>query len=245
MKQIDYDNAVAISREIHWVGYYDCEAQLHCNPYVLIEDGGAVFFDPGSIPHFPVVMRKIIDILNPRDISIIVASHEDADVCGNLPVVEDMIERDDLQIVAHSNAIRFIRHYGVRSEFYPVENHDFKLRLKSGRVLEFLHVPYLHSPGAIMTYDRQGKNLFSGDLFGALSGRWSLFAGPGFLEPMAEFHRIYMPANKILKQCMERLEPLEIQRILPQHGSVLEGKQVRTAIEFLKTLTCGIDLLDR
>ena len=36
-----------------------------------------MLFDPGSIPDFPRVMRKIIDLVNPRDISWIVTSHQD------------------------------------------------------------------------------------------------------------------------------------------------------------------------
>lgn len=238
----DYDNTAAVTRDIHWVGYYDREAHLHCNPYLLIDEKEVVLFDPGSIPHFPIVMRKVIDLVNPRNISLIVTSHQDPDVCGNLAVVEDVVERPDLKIAAHGYAVRLIRHYGLRSEFYPVEEHDFKFTLQSGRVLEFIHTPYLHAPGAVMTYDRRTRSLFSGDIFGAVSREWSLFAGDNFLEPMGDFHRVYMPSNSILKHCMEGLEQYELDRILPQHGSILEGENIRKALDYLKALPCGLDL---
>ncbi len=240
----DYENAIAVTREIHWVGYYDTAASLHCNPFILIDEEDVVLFDPGSIPHFPIIMRKVIDLVNPKEISVIVTSHEDPDVCGNLAVVEDIVGRKDLKIALHGHAVRFVRHYGVQAQFYEVEKQNFTLTLKSGRQLEFLFVPYLHSPGAIMTYDPKTRSLFTGDVFGAISTDWSLFADKNFLEPMKAFHQIYMPSHRVLTQCMERLETMEIDRILPQHGSVLEGEKVKIAIQFLKGLPCGVDCLE-
>ncbi|MGD8569604.1 MAG: MBL fold metallo-hydrolase [Gammaproteobacteria bacterium] len=244
MKNLDFDEAIAITRDIHWVGFHDKKAHLHCNPYLLIDDEDVVLFDPGSIPHFPIVMRKIIDLVNPGDITHVVVSHQDPDVCGNLAVLEDVINRPDLKIVAHTNTIRLIRHYGINSEFYPVEQNDYKLRLSSGRELQFMFTPYLHSPGAIVTYDTSTRSLFTSDIFGALDNNWSLFRADDYLEPMRVWHQTYMPSNTILAECMQRLSEFDIDRILPQHGSVLERDQIQPAIEFLAQLPCGLDLVE-
>lgn len=242
MRNIDYSNNVAITREIYWVGFYDEEAHLHCNPYLLIDEQDVVLFDPGSIPHFPIVMRKVIDLVNPADISLIVACHQDPDVCGNIAVLEDVINRPDLKIAAHTNCIRLIRHYGIKSEFYAVDENEYRITLKSGRVLDFLFTPYLHSPGAIVTYDRASKSLFSGDIFGAVSKQWSLFAQNNDMQPIETFHQLYMPSNRLLRQGMEKIERFDMERILPQHGSILEGERIHRTINHLKTLPCGIDL---
>lgn len=244
MKNLDFDEAIAVTRDIHWVGFHDKEANLHCNPYLLIDDQDVVLFDPGSIPHFPVVMRKIIDLVNPGEITHIVVSHQDPDVCGNLAVLEDVISNPDLKIVAHTNTIRLIRHYGVSSGYYAVEQNDNKLHLASGRELQFLFTPYLHSPGAIVTYDTKTKSVFTSDIFGAISDDWSLFKSENYLEPMRIWHQTYMPSNRILANCMKRLSKLDIDRILPQHGSVLEQDQAQKAIQFLAELPCGLDLLE-
>ncbi|MCP4296486.1 MAG: MBL fold metallo-hydrolase [Proteobacteria bacterium] len=240
----NYDSHVAVTRDIFWVGFYDEEAHLHCNPYLIIDGDESVLIDPGSIPHFPIVARKIIDLINPKQISAIVLSHQDPDVCGNLAVIEDVIGRPDLKIVAHSNSVRLIRHYGLASQFYAVDDHNFQFKLQSGRTLEFIFTPFLHSPGAIVTYDTKTKSLFSADIFGAASKDWHLFASGDYTSPMAAFHQLYMPSNRILKNCMDKFEKLDINMILPQHGSVLEGNQVGEAINFLKTLPCGIDLIE-
>lgn len=205
----------------------------------MIDDEDVVLFDPGSVPDFPLVMRKVIDLVDPHEISLIVASHQDPDVCGNLAVV---VENDSLRIAAHINTLRLIQHLGLKSQFYPVEQNDYRISLKSGRVLEFIPVLYLHAPGAIMAYDHKTKSLFSGDIFGAVNPDWTLFAGGGFPENMKSFHQTYMPSNAILRPAMERLETMRIECILPQHGSVIEGDQVQVAIDYLKNLPCGIDL---
>lgn len=243
--KIDFNSPIAATREIYWVGFYDEAAHLHCNPYLIIDDSDIVFIDPGSIPHFPIVMRKVLELVNPEDITYIIAQHQDPDVCGNLAVVEDVINRNDLQIVAHSNCLRLIRHLGLRSKLYAVDEHDYALTLKSGRRLEFKFTPYLHSPGAIVTYDTKTRSLFTSDIFAALSKDWTLFAEGDFLTAMDSFHQNYMPSNRILRNCMERLEKMKLDRILPQHGSILEGKQIQQAIDHLKALPCGIDLLEQ
>lgn len=244
MTTSDTNNALPITREIFWVGFFEESSRLQCNPYLLLDGSDVVFFDPGSIPDFPKIMRKVIDLINPGAISWIVASHQDPDVCGNLAVVEDVIDNPELKVAAHLNTVRLINHLGAKAEFFPVDAHDCRLELKSGRELKFIHMPYLHSPGAIVTYDAQSKSLFSGDLFGALSATWDVFSLEGFPDSLNAFHQAYMPSNQVLRLGMKRLEGLEIERILPQHGSVIEGENVGIAIEHLKKLPCGVDLMD-
>jgi len=242
---MNYDEAVAITEDIYWVGFYDQEANLHCNPYLIIDEPDVILIDPGSIPYFPKIMRKVIDLIDPGLITAVVISHQDPDVCGNLAVLEEVIDRTDTKIIAHANTIRLIRHYGLKSQYYAVDEQAFSYPLQNGRVLHFLHTPYLHSPGAIMTYDSASQSLFTSDVFGAISNSWSLFGSCDDLEPMKIWHQAYMPSNALLKECMERLEQMEIQRLLPQHGSIFMADDIPAAIEFLKHLPCGLDLIHK
>lgn len=238
MSDIDYDDAVEVAPGVHWVGFHDEIAGLHCNPYLLIdgEEEDGVLVDPGSIPHFPIVMRKVINTFLPTKISSVVVNHQDPDVCGCLPVVEDVIEHDELKVVGHSVALWLVKHYGIRSETYAVDKHGFQLTLKSGRVLDFIHTRHLHSPGAVAMYDRETKSLFSGDLFGATSDNWDLFECPEFPLSMEKWHRSVMPPGNLLRDGLDALNGLEIDRILPQHGSVIAGDDVAVAFDFLANL---------
>jgi len=40
---------------------------------------------------------------------------------------------------------------------------------------------------------------------------------------------------------MEKFTQLDIEMILPQHGSILKGEMITRCIEYLKNLNCGID----
>jgi len=244
MHKLSLDHSIPIQRDVYWVGRHVEDAGLQCNTYLLLDEQECVLIDPGSIPDFPVVMRKIVDLINPSDISTIIAHHQDPDVCGSLPVVEDIIDRDDLLIAAHSYSERLINYIGPKSAFYQVDQNDYRLTLKSGRILEFMFTPFLHSPGAIITYDSSTKSLFSSDIFGGLSKTPDLFAGDNFLELMQPWHQAYMPSNAILKTRLEVVEKRwQIDRILPQHGTIIEGDDVGRAFTFLKSLPCGVDLM--
>lgn len=238
----DLDDPIPVLEDIYWVGFSEESSKLHCNPYLLVDEGEAVILDPGSIPDFARVMRKVIEVVQPERISTMVLSHQDPDVCGNIAVMEEIIGSDEIRIAAHINTIRLVQHIGVRSPFYDVEKSDWKLTLRSGRALQFIPAPFLHSPGSIMTFDSRTGTLFSGDIFGGISNTWTLFAEEGYLEAMQTFHQAYMPSNAILRECMERVERMDIQRILPQHGSVISREQVPEAINFLKELPCAFDL---
>jgi len=241
MAVIDYEEPVAVTRDIHWVGFYDTEAQLHCNPYLLLDGDEAVLFDPGSIPHFPVVARKVVDLVNPASISTIVVCHQDPDVAGNLAVFEDIIGREDLTIVVSTLCERLVRHYGLRSRLRAVADGD-ELKLQSGRTLDVVALPFLHSPGAIAMYDGQTKSLFSGDFFGAVSTTWELFASNSVVvDQVATFHQLYMPSNAAVRKGLERLATMDVTRILPQHGSVLEGDIIDQVTTMLHELPCGLD----
>jgi len=244
MRKLNLDDAISIERGLYWVGNYVKSADLQCNTYLLLDEREAVLVDPGSIPDFPVVMRKVIDLVNPSEISTIIAHHQDPDVCGCLPVMEDIIDRNDLLIVAQTHSKRLIGYLGTQSEFYQVDRNDYRLTLKSGRVLEFMFTPFLHSPGAIVTYDAKTRTLFSSDIFGALPAKEpNLFAGDDFLELMEPWHQAYMPSNAILKGCLETIEKRwRINRILPQHGVIIEGNDVGRAFAHLEQLPCGMDL---
>lgn len=240
---MDYNKAIGIiTRDIFWVGFYDKDAGFHCNPYLLIDGDEAVLFDPGTKPHIRHIIRKITEIINPVRIKYIVLHHQDPDLCAGVPEIEKFCN-PDLRIVSTWRSGVLIAYYGIEAPFYYVDRNNYQLTLNSGRILNFIPTPFCHSPGSFVTFDRKTGALFSSDLFGAFSFNWSLFAGSDYMEAMKAFHEPYMPSREILRENIKRLEKLPIKFILPQHGSILKGEQVREAIEVLKELDCGIQFI--
>lgn len=239
---MDYDQAIEIAEGVYWVGFHDKADNFHCNPYLIIDRDEAVLIDPGSVPHFPVVARKVISVIDPKKITHLIASHQDPDIASAIPVFEDLIARPDLKVVSTAKVIYFLKFYGIKAEYYGVEKNEHKLKLTSGRELDFICANYLHTPGVFTTYDQKTKILFTSDLFGSYSADWDLFAKADYQKTMEAFHAVNMPSHRILEAAMNKFEKLDLEMIAPQHGSIIKKEHIGTMIASLKKLECGFDL---
>ncbi len=66
-RNLDYSEPIEIDNGIYWVGFYDEQSGLHCNPYIIIDNDEAILIDGGSRPDFPQVMMKILKTgINPQ-----------------------------------------------------------------------------------------------------------------------------------------------------------------------------------
>ena len=234
-------NQFEISKNIYWVGKQEHEGMLHCNPYLLVDGEEAILFDPGSPLEYKEVIKNVKSIISLDKLKYVVLHHEDPDICASVPLLEAAGAK--FTLICHSWARTMIRYYGVESDYYVVNEEGFKLRLKSGRELDFIETPYLHSPGAIVTYDVSTKTLFSSDLFGAYSSNWELYAKEDYIEKMIPFHETFMASTEALKDSIEILETLEIMVIAPQHGSVV-NKNIDYYLKALNELNCGAALME-
>lgn len=261
-----YDRPIPIADGVFWVGYHDPHSHLHSNPYLVVEDQKAILIDGGSRPDFAVVMMKILMAgIDPKQIQVLIYQHYDPDLCGSLPNLLELCTNPELMVLSEGSNNTFLSYYIHR-------DHHFRLKTLKGRrhelrigerVLKFIPTPYCHSAGSFVTYDTKTKTLFSSDLFGAFGREtWDLqlhleeachgcedyrhcSRGKAFcpVEDVLNFHRRVMPCGKALAFAMGRIETLDIERIAPQHGSVLEGKkEIAFLVHALKTLEgVGID----
>jgi flavorubredoxin len=237
----NYLEPIEVARGVFWIGEYDRESGFHCNPYLLMDGEEAILFDPAGLIDYPKVAGKIFSLIDPEQVSHIVLHHQDPDLCTSTPMLEDILPNKELKIVTHSLTSRFIRYYGVKSAFHAVDRNGYRLELKSGRVLRFIVTPFCHFPTAIATYDENERLLFSSDLFAAISTDWHLYAGEGYEAQMEPFHVDYMPSRRHLSAVMDVFAGLDLEMILPQHGSIIRGEMIDRCIAFLKEIRCGID----
>ena len=234
-----YSNAVAIAKDVYWVGVYIKNDTFQCHTYLVVDGDESVLIDSGSMLEFAEVKRKIESVIDIKNIKYMVAHHQDPDVCANMPAFEEAIGRDDLEIISHSRNFALIKHYALKSKFYVIEEHNFSLKTKSFD-FEFVTTPYAHAPGAFITYLRDRKILFSSDIFGGLEESWHLYANEDYFEEIKLFHEHYMPSQDILNYSLSKIEKLDLQLIAPQHGSIIQQEYIQKVIDELKELKCGL-----
>lgn len=239
-----YDEPVEIAEGIYWVGFWDEHSKLHCNPYLIIEGEEAVLIDGGSRSDFSSVMMKVLQTgINPQAIIRLIYHHYDPDLCGSIPNLETIIGRPDLKILSHRANNIFIKYYGVSSPRLCIESMDRQFRFATGRTLTFIPTPYAHAEGSFATFDERTGTLFSSDLFGSYDEAWELMlrlpAGCARCDlslpcrdgkpacPLAgilDFHTQVMTSTAALRLALRQFDALPIQRIAPQHGSVLDRR---------------------
>jgi diguanylate cyclase (GGDEF)-like protein len=239
------EHAVEIADRIWWVGHVLDGDSFQCHSYLVENGEDSVLIDPGSKLTFAQTLRKVEEVIPFSSIRWFVCHHQDPDITGSLPLIDQMISRDDARIVSHWRAIALLKHYGFDLPMICVEENGWQLDL-GGRILDFVFTPYLHFPGAFATFDAASGILFSSDLFGGFTEEWSLYAQDrSYFESIRLFHEHYMPSREILLHFLSKLDALPLKTIAPQHGSIIEGELVPYIISRLRELDCGLFLMTR
>ena len=242
----NYENPVEIAEGVHWVGFYDAQSGLHCNPYLIVDNEEAIVIDGGSRPDFATVMMKILQTgINPDQIKALLYQHYDPDLCGSVPNFEDIIENRSLRIISDVSSLMFIRHYSVSSLMVSTEDVNYRYRFSSGRMLQFINTPYSHSAGSFVTFDQKSGILFTSDIFGSYGSEWELFLklGPECIDcidlsrcpedrencpikDILNFHKTIMPSGKALKYALKKILEIPFTAIAPQHGSIISDRDI-------------------
>ena len=238
-----YDNAIMIAENVYWVGELMKNDAFQCHAYLIVNGKESIIIDSGSMLEYENIKRKIESIIPLKNVKYIVVHHQDPDVCANIPAFEKAIDRDDLMIVSHSRNIALIKHYGIVSEYYIIEDNDFKLKTNDIH-LDFITTPYAHAPGAFTTYLTNHKILFSSDIFGAVEESWHFYAKEDYFKEIKLFHENYMPSQDILNYALSKIQALDLNLIAPQHGSLIKRQYIDIVINDLKNLKCGLYIED-
>jgi len=239
----DYNEAIEIEKNIYWVGKLFKDDAFQCHAYLIVDGDESIIVDSGSMLEYENIKRKVESIIPLKNVKYIIAHHQDPDVCANIPAFEKEINRDDLKIISHSRNVALIKHYGLTSKYYIIEEHDFKLQT-SNFTLDFVTTPYAHAPGAFVTYLNETKTLFSSDIFGAIEESWHFYANENYFNEIKMFHENYMPSQDILNYALSKIQALDLNLIAPQHGSLIKKEYIDLVIDELKELKCGLYIQD-
>lgn len=219
-----------------WVGSRTTTDSLQSNAYLLVDHEEAVLFFAGSVLDVEEMAANIASIIPLGKIKYLVLHGQDTNLASALSKLAAL--GMSFTIVTHWRIWSLIRFRGISALPYLMDEHGNSLRLASGRVLQFIPAPQPRFPDAAVTYDRAAKFLLSGDLFGAFSRGWSLYAGEEYAEGMKSFHERYLSSREILKPAMDIISRLDLAAILPQHGSII-NKNINAYIDILSNLEWG------
>lgn len=239
------DHAVEIAPRTWWVGHKLPGDPFQCHVYLLEQGRDSVLLDPGPRESFPVILDKVRQVVPFDHVRYFLCHHQDPDITSALPQIDTLVQRDDAVIVTDWRAQALIKHYGLRTPFWLVDANDWRLPL-ADRSLEFVFTPYAHFPGAFCSFDRSTGVLFSSDLFGGFTESFQLIArDEGYFEQIRSFHEHYIPSREVLDHALDRLEPLPVSLVAPQHGSLVPEDLFRFVVGRLRHMECGLYLLSR
>lgn len=227
---------------IYWLGNTD-ETAFRCNTYLIVDQHEAILVDPGSKQYFSQVKQRVAQILPPENVSGMVLCHQDPDVAASMTDWLDV--NPAMRVFTSPRTQVLLPHYGRSDyQYYDVTENPVYVH-PSGASLKFVEAPFLHFPGAFVTYDTQSRYLFSGDIWAALDLDWTLTVDSfeQHIPKMNLFHLDYMASNLAARGFVRRIENLAIDAILPQHGSIIGAQHVGLALDYLRNLRCGTDII--
>ncbi len=227
---------------IYWIGA-STDSAFRCNSYLIKNNKEAILIDPGGRDAFAQVKRSIQTIMDPAGITALILSHQDPDIAASM---FDWIELNpSIQIISSPRTHLLLPHYGKLeyNSFDNEENNHYSLSEESE--LYFVPAPFLHFPGAFVTYDKTSNFLFTGDIWSSLDTNWKMFV-ESFSQHVSQmdlFHKDYMSTGIAARGFIRSLVNLEIEAILPQHGSIIGKDHIQSAFLYLENLECGIDII--
>lgn len=242
------DAPLEIADGVWWVGIRLPDDTFQCHAYLIENGSDSVLLDPGSPLTIEATLEKVDAICGVDSIRYLVCHHPDPDIAASLPYLSERLTRPDVEVVTEWRAKALLKHYGHRFDYHLVDEHGWRLPLGSGRDLEFQLTPYLHFPGAMVSYDTRTATLFSSDLFGGFVPDANTLVSHDIdyiIENARPFHQHYMPSTELLSAGLTRVQERwpSIARIAPQHGHVIPQEVVDSAFEALKALDCGVFVL--
>ncbi len=226
---------------IYWLGIDD-ETAFRCNVYLIKSGEEGIIVDPGSRSFFQTVQNRVKQIMPLENITSLIVCHQDPDVAAS--IIDWLEFNPKITIFSSARTNVLLPHYGINDYTFFNISEQKQFSFKTGKTLQFIEAPFLHFPGAFTTYDVSSKFLLSGDIWAALDTNWKLTVND-FDEHkmnMDLFHIDYMASNIAARGFVENLSGIEINAILPQHGSIIPQKFVNDAISYLQNLKCGLDI---
>ena len=255
MAQVLFDNGQ--HQCIAFTDLVDEEAAVQANQFLIIDDGQGILLDPGGNLVYKQLFSQMSEYVSATSLRYIMASHADPDIISCL---NGLLLMTDANVLIASEWKRFLPHFcqkGVHSSERLVEIDASGVNILLGQsVLNIVPAHYLHTVGNFHLYDPVSKLYFSGDLGSSfcsvanLPGQQNNISSVVDFTEFAEqngvkaFFQRFMAGNKVAGLWVNMLRTLDIEGIVPQHGTPYLGRgRVDLFLSWVESMDCGLDLL--
>ena len=228
---------------------------VQANQFLIVNNDRAAVIDPGGdLTYVPLTM-ELNKYTRLPNLDYVIASHQDPDIITSMP---RWLVYTDAKVVASKLWARFLPH--LNSAFMSD-------RMKGGWLERLIELPdqgdsiylgktriiavpahFLHSVGNFQFYDPISKILFSGDMGASMVADAStpITDFVTHIPKMKGFHQRYMCTNRVIRLWVNMVRGMDIEMIVPQHGTPFVGKaQITEFLDWIENLQCGVDLMDQ
>ena len=224
-----------ITPDIRYIGVDDPEMKLFESQYstpdgmcynsYLISDEKVVIMDTTDSRTIATWKENLVEALNGRQPDYLIIHHLEPDHASGIAEVATMFP--SLTMVCSAKAAQMMPQYfedaQLQSRLQTVKEGD---TLCLGRhTLHFVMAPMVHWPEVMVTYDDADRVLFSADGFGKF-GTYEADADDWACEARRYYFNICGKYGQPVSTLLKKAAALDIQKILPLHGPVLEGEQL-------------------
>ena len=214
---------------IEWMGAIDWDRRLFdeliplpdgtsYNAYLVRGSEKTVLIDTADPAKSDAILAQLADV---DRLDYLIIQHVEQDHSGSVPLILE--KYPDVQIISSLKAKPMIAdHLGIPEDKIRAVEDGETLSLGNW-TFEFIHAPWVHWPETMLTYLREEKVLFTCDLFGSHLATDDLFSEDGsrvYEAAKRYYAEIMMPFATLIKDHLEKLEPLDIEMIAPSHGPV-------------------------
>jgi flavorubredoxin len=218
-----------ISRGVYWLGAIDWDRRLFdaliplpdgtsYNSYLIKGSEKTVLIDAVD-PAMVDVLVDNLDQLQVEKIDYVIANHAEQDHSGAIPQVLE--KYPEAQVVVTPKCKELLMNLLLIPE-RRLRIVDDKEAISLGdKTLEFLHAPWVHWPETMLTYLREDRILFPGDLFGSHLATTDLYVtdgGQAYEAAKRYYAEIMMPFRSNIEKHLEKLKDYTIDVIAPSHG---------------------------
>jgi len=220
---------------------------VQANQFLVIDGQQGAIIDPGGNVAYNELLLTISRYFPPNKLTEILASHADPDIIASL---DRWMTSTQATLYISRLWERFAPHFckpgKTAGRIIGIPDQGMRIPLGRGELVA-LPAHFMHAEGNFQFWDPVSRILFSGDLGVSLGTSAEASKPITSLAPniprMEGFHRRYMVSQKVLRLWAHMVRQLPIHMIVPQHGAPLAGPAVQEFIDWIETLSCGVDHL--